>query len=202
MKKVENIKDFCRNILSYVGAGYSDYKINVIPEKKAADALKVSRIQKKIIEKYDTDLTKDQRYYKKSKGYANYGSIYFKNKIYLFRTSGERVETENFQEVPDQLTLEISEYLTLILFRDERGKFTFKMSKGTFRKIKEKIRIALIKKDGRSFHFEINKLRGLPTYRGIELQKNQLKKWIKKEQKKYKTNFNVGSMSMWKPKRV
>jgi hypothetical protein len=112
--------------------------------------------------------------------------------IYIFRSSGKIENYEaGFIEHNNQIDFKISEYIELILFEDERKKLTFRLSKSFLRSKKEKIKIAIINKNGSDFHNEIKKLRGLPTYRGIQIQRVGIKKYINKLQKQYKTYFKM-----------
>jgi len=192
MKKIKDIKDFCKCVLSAVGSGYIYYKVNKIPTDKAKDILKLERILKKIDENYNTDKNKDWRYRNKRNGFANYQAFYYLENIYIFRTSGKYENKENgFLLHKDKIEFQLSEHLGLTLFRDERNKLTFKLSKTFLRAKKERLKIAIINKNGRAFHNEIKLLGGFPPYRGIQIQKVNLKKYINKLQKNKKFQFSL-----------
>jgi hypothetical protein len=193
MKKIKNIDEFCRIVLSCVGTGYNAYKINKIPSKKAQNNLKLCHILNKVKNQYRTDLNKDARYRNKKEGKANYIGFYYLENIYIFRTSGIRLENQdnNFITHNDKINFKLSENLELDLFRDERGKLTFKLGKTTFKAKKEKIKMAINNQDGRTFHTEIKKLGGFPKYRGIQLQKKELIKFINRLQKRRKVKYTL-----------
>jgi len=193
MRKIKDIKEFCQYALASVGAGYVYYKINTIPEYKAKDPIKLERILAKVDAVYNTNRNKDWRYRNKKEGKANYTGFYYLGKIYLFKTNGTRLDSEEngFEAHGDNLELKLSDHLGLILFRDERKKLTFRLSKTYYRAKKEKLKMAVYKNDGKSFHYELKMLKGFPTYRGIQIQRVAMKKYIRDLQKKYRTHFKV-----------
>ncbi len=193
MKKIKDLNEFCRSVLSCVGTGYIYYTINRIPSKKVQNSLKLSHILNKVKTKYKTDLNKDARYRNKRNGNANYKAFYYLGNIYIFKTAGQRVEKEEngFIAHNDKIHFKISENLGMDLFRDERGKLTFRIGKTTYRAKKEKIKIAINSGNGKEFHFEIKSLGGFPKYRGIQMQKKELVKYINRLQKNRKKKFNL-----------
>ncbi len=193
MTRVKNLDEFCRIVLSCVGTGYNSYRINKIPSKKAQNSLKLSKILDKVEKLYNTNLNKDARYRNKKKGNANYRGFYFLENIYIFRTSGIQIENQEngFKPHNDKISFELSENLDLDLFRDERNKLTFKLGKITYIAKKEKIKMAINNQDGKSFHTEIKKLGGFPKYRGIQMQKKDLVKFINQLQKRRRLKFTL-----------
>jgi len=193
MRKIKDIKEFCRYVLSAVGSGYKYYKVNEIPKSKYEDPIKLERILLKVDAIYKTEMNKDWRYRNKLEGNANYQGFYYLGKIYLFRTNGIRLaeEEKGFKSHFDKIDLELSENLGLILFRDERNKLTFRLSKKYYKAKKEKLKYAIRNNDGKSFHYELKMLKGFPTYRGIQLQRIDIKKYINRLQKQQKFKFNV-----------
>jgi len=193
MTKVKDLNEFCKIVLSCIGTGYNAYKINKIPRNKAQNSLKLSHILDKVEKLYNTNLNKDARYRNKKKGNANYRGFYFLENIYIFRTSGHQIENQEngFKQHNDKITFEISENLHLDLFRDERNKLTFKLGKITYIAKKEKIKMAINNQNGQSFHNEIKLLGGFPTYRGIQMQKKELVKFINRLQKRRRVKFSL-----------
>ncbi len=193
MEKVKDLEQFCRIVLSCVGTGYNSYRINRIPSKKAQNSLKLSHILNKVENQYKSHLNKDARYRNKKQGYANYRAFYFMENIYIFRTSGIQIENQEngFKAHNDKINFKISDSLDLDLFRDERGKLTFKLGRTTYRAKKEKIKMAINNQDGKTFHTEIKKLGGFPRYRGIQIQKRDLVFFINRLQKNRRVKFNL-----------
>ena len=193
MEKVKDLNQFCRIVLSCVGTGYNSYRINKIPSKKAQNSLKLSHILNKVENQYNTNLNKDARYRNKKEGNANYKSFYYLENIYIFRTSGRQIENQEngFIHHNDKINFKLSENLELDLFRDEREKLTFKLGKTTLKAKKEILKIAILAKDGRTFHNEIKKLGGFPRYRGIQVQKVEIIKYINTLQKRRKKKFSL-----------
>jgi hypothetical protein len=193
MTKVKNLEEFCRIVLSCVGTGYSAYKINRIPSKKAQNSLKLSKILDKVEKLYNTNLNKDGRYRNKKQGNANYRGFYFLENIYIFRTAGKQIANQEngFIQHNDKINFKLTENLELDLFRDERKRLTFKLGKTTYLAKKEKIKMAINNQDGRIFHNEIKLLGGFPRYRGIQLQKKELVKFINKLQKSRRVKYTL-----------
>lgn len=192
MRKIKDIKEFCRFALSAVGSGYIYYTVNKVPKVKADNTLKLNAILAKVDDKYNTDKSKDWRYRNKRNGNANYQAFYYLENIYIFKTNGNYENQENgFKLHNDKIEFQLSEHLGLTLFRDERNKLTFKLSKTFLRAKKERLKIAILNHNGRTFHNEIKMLRGFPLYRGIQIQKVGLKKYVLKLQKKKKVKFSL-----------
>lgn len=177
MKKCKTLKEFIRNSILCISSGYTKYKIVEIPKKKIH---KKEKILAKIEREYRTDLTRSQRLYAKSKGFANIKAIQFKEVVLICYTSGEiRQEIDlgkgwvDFNE-KSLLRANISDYLSIDIFKDERKKITAKISNDIFKATKLEIKECFKTRNGFRFHNIFKKIHGLPNYRGFQLQKKDL----------------------------
>ena len=188
MKKSETLNDFVLNVIKYLGSGYKYYKVVKIPRKKLH---KTHRILEKIGNKYQTNLTRGKRQYRRKKNIANYSAINFRDTIVILRTSGEHTDKEKEFKTFKNLTVEISEHLTLIFFKNEHNRFTVRLDRLTFRRFKEDFYIAIKNGNGRNY----NKLKkmwlNLPRYKGIGNQGSELHSFIKNKLKEFKRDWRA-----------
>ncbi len=182
MNKAENLKELCQGCLRYLGNGYLYYKISHIPNKKAA---KTSQILLKVSKHYQTDLSSGKRQYRRKKNIANYQLISFGTTIIIFRTSGKNEDDPGeFKEFGKKgIELKVSNSLKLILFKDEREKLTFRLSKENYLFFSGELQKAHEKRNGKKFHTLKSMFNHLPFYVGIGKQKRSLNILIKKLQK-------------------
>jgi len=180
--KSDNLKTFLGATISYLGHGYIYYKIVSIPQKKIE---KKAQILKKIEKNYQTKKTRSQRAYAKKKGKANFGAVCYNNTIIILHTKG--VISENidygkgwyqFNE-KSKIELNVSDYTSIIIFKDERKKITARLSKETLEDFKNRINEALKKKDKKALYAILSSFRGYPLFRGIVMQKKSLKAWLR-----------------------
>lgn len=195
MKKAENLKEFIRYIIAFVGTGYTNYKLVEIPPKKSS---KKEIIIRKIADSYQTNLTRSQRAYAKSKGKANFNGVAFNNMLFICFTNGaisQEIDLGNsighFEE-KNSISIRLSDYTTINIFIDERKKITAKMSKETFRDIKNQLQDAFKKKNGYLFHSILKKVSGFPNYRGFQLQKRDLVFYCNEQKKEHGVKWNIG----------
>lgn len=182
MQKAETLKELCQGCLRYVGNGYIYYKISHIPNKKA---LKTAQILLRVSQHYKTDLSSGKRQYRRKQNLANYQLIHFRSMIIIFRTSGNNADDPGeFKEFGKKgIELKISKDLKLILFRDERQKLTFRLSKENYSFFSGELQKAHEKRNGQKFHILKMMFNNLPFYVGIGKQKRSLNELIKKLQK-------------------
>jgi len=180
--KSDNLKTFLGATISYLGHGYTSYKIVSIPEKKIN---KKSMILKKIEKNYQTKKTRSQRAYAKKKNRANFGAVNYNNLVIILHTKGE-ISPEidygkgwyQFNE-KSKIELNLSDYTSIIIFRDERKKITARLSKIVLEDVKNRINAALRKRDKKALHSILSSFRGYPLFRGIIMQKKALKEWLR-----------------------
>ena len=182
MIKSDNLKTFLGATISYLGHGYIYYKIVSIPQKKIN---KKAQILKKIKKNYQTKKTRSQRAYAKKKGKANFGAVNYNNLVIILHTKGE-ISPEidygkgwlEFKE-KSKIELNLSDYTSIIIFRDERKKITARLSKIVLEDVKNRINEALRKRDKKALYAVLNAFKGYPLFRGIVMQKKALKSWLR-----------------------
>ncbi len=185
MKRAETLKEFTHLLISYVGTGYYYYKITYIPNKKAH---KTPQILQKVSEHYQTNLSPGKRQYKRKKGLANYAAVNYRDMLVVLHTNGEHQDKPNeFKQLTRKgIELKLSKFLTLILFKDERDKWTFRLGKDTFQFFVGEIEIVLKNSNRKRFHILRSMFNNLPFYMGIGKQKREINKMIKAKQ-----SFNI-----------
>ena len=191
MKRAETLKQFTHLLIAYVGTGYCYYKITYIPNSKAH---KTPQILQKVSEHYQTNLSQGKRQYKRKQGKANYAAVNYRDMIIVLHTSGENIDSPNeFKELTKKgIELELSKFLTLILFKDEREKWTYRLGKSSFQFFIGEIEIAFNNADGRKFNTLKSMFNHLPPYMGIGNQKREINKKIRGFQKVYSERRNGG----------
>jgi hypothetical protein len=189
MLEFKELSPFFKALINYIGNGYTYYQVSYIPQKKAH---KKAHILAKLSKKYNTQLTKWQRQYRKRKGLANYQVFNLKSVVVVLKTPGEDETGENWQKFPI-LPVNFG-VLELEIIKDERDKITVKISKNLLKEIKANIREAFKKRDGRKFHYEMKKLYNLHKslkYRGIMLQISDILREIQELKKKHTIKWEV-----------
>jgi len=192
----DNLKTFLGATVSFLGHGYTKYKVVYIPEKKIN---KKAQILKKIEKSYGTNKTRSKRAYAKKKGKANFGAVNYNNLVIIMHTKGE-ISPEidygkgwlEFKE-KTKIELKLSDYTGFIIFRDERNKITVRLNKETLEDFKNRINEALKTRNKKAFYSILNAFRGFPLFRGIVMQKKVLKRWliIKLKAQEYKDFIKV-----------
>lgn len=187
----DDLDAFFRSLMRYIGNGYTDAQISVIPHKKVH---KIKHIDVKLRERYKSDLTSGKRQYRRKKGLANYAVLRFRDKLYIVLKSPGKDELDERWKSIYKTPLQLGDILRLEIIKDERGKNTVKIEKNLLKEIRSSIFLAIEKRDGRRFHNELNKLYNLHKvlkYRGIAMQLSSLLRDIKIAQKKHGTSWNV-----------
>ena len=194
MKRTDTLKEFLRHSVALIGAGYTNILITKIPEHK--EYVKET-IYFKITRSYNTNTTRSQRYYAKKKGYANFQAVTFRNFILILHTKGKIAEDTHKGngfidfEKKNRITIPLTKYLIVDIFRDERKKLTVKLNTETYRNFKNEFDLAYKTRSGFSFHNIIKKLSNLPPYRGIQLQKIEMVKYLRQRHKDYGVKWTI-----------
>ena len=187
MKRVTTLNDFVQNIIKYLGSGYKYYKVVKIPRKKQH---KIAEICTKIQNSYETNLSRGKRQYKRKLNKANYGAVNYRDIIIILRTAGEHNDKENeFKQFVKNLTVEISEHLTLVFFRNEHKRITVKLDKQTYKRFREDFYIAIKNNNGRNYNKLKAMWRNLPRFKGIGVQGSQLHKYIATKLQEFERNW-------------
>ena len=167
MKITKTLKEFTRQIITCAGSGYKYSKIVKIPPHKSH---RIAQISKKIAEEYKTDLSRGKKQYRRTQGFSNYQAINYKDLIVIFKTAGtDENKAGEFLEY-ERLILEVSEHISIILHKDERNKYTIRLTRGTYRTFREDFKRAIQKKDAKQYYYLKEKFHNLPKYKGIGKQ--------------------------------
>ena len=187
MKQAKTLKEFTKEVIKYLGSGYKYAKIAYIPSKKRHIS---HEIAKKVSNHYQTALSRGKRQYRRKKQIANYGAVMFQDRvIVILRTAGKHNdESGEFREV-HKLEVQLSEWIGLIFFKSELNRWTVRVSRETYRRIKLDLQLAIKNGNGRNYHKLLAMWRGLPWWKGIGRQSSELHRFIKEELKKYKRNW-------------
>ena len=194
MIKADNLKTFIGGVISYLGHGYTSYKVLYVPEKKLH---KLNTIHNKIDKAYKAYMTRSQRAYAKKKGFANFGAVSYRNIVVILHTKGKisnEIDLGNGWEAFSKkkpVKIDISSYLDIVIFIDERGKITARLGKETLQDYKNELKEAFKTKNGYRFHKTIKRFQGLPLYRGILKQKKDTLQWVHTQQKNFGTKWYI-----------
>jgi predicted site-specific integrase-resolvase len=191
MLRTKNLKEFCNMTINLLNFGYKDILVVKIPISKYKNENKRQAIYSKVSRNYQSFNTKNQVYYNKKNGYANFKVIVYLNIIIIMKSKGlikDEIDIGNgFIPFCNKEPLEviISDYLGVIFFVDERKKVNVRLNKTTTQSFKINITHAIVKNEGREFHNIINKFKGLPLFRGIINQKRELRKYVVAQMKSH-----------------
>jgi hypothetical protein len=181
MKRAKDLKSFCNYVTNYLGHGYTSVLIVNIPLKKEH---KKDLILQKIEKNYHTYMSRSQRAYAKSKGFANFGAVQFKNTVVIMHTNGsikQEIDYGNGFVSLNKFSANISDFLSVDFYKDERDKYTCKLSKEIYADIK----------NGTLYHLILKRLCGFPRFRGFQLQRARLKEFLRKNHKDYAVKWSI-----------
>ena len=182
-----------QKIIYLISKGYIYYSVGEIPLDKA---YKARSIDKKIISKYDMDLSKDQRARRKKKGIANFYYIRWKNQFVILHTKGKINESVEIDDVfynirehrkGDKFKITIGKELIVnIVLKNEKP--TVVLDKSTYRDIKTELDELVKTKQIKKLYKRFSMLNYIPAWSGIVKQKFLLQEEIYKSAKKYGLN--------------
>ena len=202
---IDKWQAFVQQIVYLVGRGYKEYCVVLYPAQKEH---KYKNIDEKLIKKYQCDLNKNQKYYRKQKGYANYVFLRYEGIAIILKTKGEIHSKTNEDDVfldvlRNPISIELSSNMCLeIKIAQERVKNEIGKDKKSGKKVilKEHISVYLSNKtyndvlytclellDDKRFKqmcTTFNNLNGLPAWAGIIEQRWRILNEIKMAAKK------------------
>jgi len=186
MKKAENLNQFSNFLIRLIGAGYTNIKISKIPSKKLS---KMAQICSKIENQYQTNLSRGKRQYKRIRGLRNYNAINYKDLIIILATNGSEPLDNGFKKFNGKLKIEISQYLSIVIHKDERNKLTIRLDRDTYRWFREEFKKAIEKGDGQKYYNlrakYLNLIKSL-KWKGFGKQSKELNKTINELKKRSK----------------
>ena len=112
-------------------------------------------------------------------------AISYKDMIIVLHTTGENIDKQGeFKTLTSKgIELVFSKFLTLILFKDERDKWTYRLGKSSYLFFMGELEVAFNSGNGKKFHTLKAMFNHLPYYMGIGKQKREINKRIKELQK-------------------
>lgn len=190
-----------QQIVYLTGKGYYYYFVGLIPEDKAS---KAKKIDKKIIDKYDIDLSKYQRNRRKQKKLANFYYLRWRNVFVVLHTDGdimddikEKMDDEFFdirvsQKGKNRLTIPISNVVSfnVVMHSNKAQKRTVTVvySNSTFKEFKEDLDEILKYRSLSKLKAYFDRLAYFPAWAGIIKQNKLLLEEVYKLAKKYGLN--------------
>ncbi len=188
MKQTQTLKDFTKQIIHYLGSGYTHAKVVKIPPKKRH---KSYYITKKVSEYYGTNISRGRRQQRRRKGLVNYAAVAFQDRLFvLLRTNGEHNNKPNEFIKVSRLKVELSKWIALIFFRNEEKRWTCRLAKETYRRFKEDFHLAIKNGNGYKYNQLCAMWKNLPHWRGIGRQTSELHKYIKEQKQLYSREWS------------
>lgn len=186
-----------QQLVFLIGKGYYKYHCGCIPEGKEYKAV---NIDKKIINKYNINLSKDQRYRRKKKKLSNFYYLRWQNQFFILQTDGVldvEIDDEFFdirikQKESDRLSVVVSENMkfNLSMRYKEKSKYgvTVSFSNETYKDLKAAIEESIKHKQIKKLENLFENLRGIPAWNGVIKQEYKLLEEVYKYAKKYNLN--------------
>lgn len=171
---VKSWQALMQQLVFLAGQGYTYYYVAYLPLHKKE---KFDSIDKKLIAKYQTNVSKYQRYRIKQKNQANFMYLRWEHIAVILHTNGNIPQIEgmdSFRSLRDgSMTIQLSKYLALSVVM-QNGKTTVRFSRESYRTLKAHIATYAKHKQKGKIIETIQKLNGVPAYKGVFEQKKQL----------------------------
>jgi len=170
---------FLKDIINLASHGYRYYCRVDIPERKAH---KVESVFKKLSQRYECGLSKDQKYRRKRQGLANYEIKQWSRYIIVLRTEGQELPRcgdiwHCFEEKPYDLF--VGPQLHLYVGKAKTGrKFTAYLARDTYRWLREILREDIMYNRDNELKKHLSWITNLPAFSGICHQIQQLQDYL------------------------
>lgn len=186
-----------QQLVYMVGRGYYWYHVGCIPAGKVDKALKIDA---KIIEKYNIDLSKDQRARRKKKKLSNFYYLRWQNIFVILHTDGiiDMEVDDNFYDIRvkqkefNRLHIAVSEAVgfNIVLQHKDSNKrnVTVTFSNATYKNLKAEIEDTIKNRQVKQLEHFFESLRNLPAWQGVIKQEYKLLEEVYKFAKKYGLN--------------
>lgn len=164
---IENGFAFLQQVHHLMNSGYTNYFIGFYPEVKRK---KFNQIDKKIVELYNCNFNKDKIYYRKKKGLCNAKFLRKDNMYVLLKTNGKEdidYENEYVSVFEKPFVFEISKDLSVEIHKNSKGKLSVRLERNCYKKIKERLKSHLSKRNFDKATTEFNNLNGIPAWGGM-----------------------------------
>lgn len=162
---------FIQQVVYQISRGYYWYCLVAYPETKQD---RWPRIDKKLIEKYSADLSKDQRYRRKAKGVANFMFLRWGHFAVILHTQGigQVSDRDHFDDIRKK-PLEVRLNLGYRIHFGSNG-VTVHFDRESYQGVKEILADAVRLHNPRLLKLEFDRLNGIPCWSGVVEQKRQL----------------------------
>ena len=195
---VEDWVEFTKQALNYMGHGYELYCPILIPGSKES---RVSGIDRKLIDKYDTERGKDARYRAKKAGRANYAYIRHGLNALVLRTKGEEIipdDPDRFYDMRSRpYSFTVGSWVSIRIGPARTGKkYTAYLTKEAYRNIKAVLRENIEHRRLDVFDKYYYRLESLPAFSGILSQMGELYRFCREEIKKTKQKHTIGRLRL------
>lgn len=185
---------FLQQIVAQLSFGYEYYHLVTYPEKKKD---KWTKIDEKLIKKYQTKKSRFQRSRLKSKGISNFYFIRWQNTAIILHSKGEIPDEINYDDAfldinKTPLLLKISERITFKVQKNpsNRNKLSAFLERNSYLNIKHTLYDIARKKNKHAVIKQFKKINGLPNYAGIHQQKTNLRDALIKHCQKHDVKIN------------
>lgn len=190
--EVDKFQGLIQQILSLTTRGYTRIHVTYYPRNKKD---KWQQIDTKIYRRYQANITRGQIDYRRKKGYKVYKFFRWENVMIIMSTAGndfpEIEEDDNFLDLKTgQQKVKIGEHLTFIIYVDERKKITARVGKNTLDYWSQNIQYHAQLKHKKALQQEIYKINLIPPWRGVHLQKKEIRKFIISEIKRNGVHYS------------
>jgi len=203
--EVDSWQGLLQQMVNYVSQGYTKYCAVEYPEHKRE---KFPAIDRKLIEKYRADSSKDQRSRLKKKGIANFVFLRWDRYAWILQSPGrirdDILYDDILRSLPERpLEVRVSPEMSLLVGRyGKGGGISVKMTPETYREIKAGLReVAATGDRGRCIR-EFDRLNGLPSWHGIIEQKVKLADYLVKQARSHQVKLSKKDLRIYTRRKV
>jgi len=191
--EVDSWQGVLQLLVNYTSLGYTKYSEVEYPERKRD---RFSAIDRKIIEKYHADSSKDQRSRWKKKGYANFVFFRWDRYAWILQSPGKVRDDIVYDDIFHSFTsrpivVRAGQETRLVVGHFGRnGGVSVKMATETYRNVKAGLMEVACTGDRSRCVREFDKLNGLPAWHGIVQQKVRLAEYLVKQARKHQVKLS------------
>jgi len=191
--EVDSWQGLLQLLVNYTSLGYTKYCEVEYPERKRD---RFSAIDRKIIEKYHAESSKDQRSRLKKKGYANFVFFRWDRYAWILQSPGVVRDDIVYDDIFHSFTrrpivVRAGQETHLVVGRFGRnGGVSVKMATETYRNVKAGLMEVACTGDRSRCVREFDKLNGLPAWHGIVEQKVRLAEYLVKQARKHQVRLS------------
>jgi hypothetical protein len=186
---------FAQQVINYASNGYYYHNFYFLKEKRQNS---LPGIDLKMVTQFRTNMTKDQRYYWKKKGYANYAYLRLGLMIAVLKTEGKgaladneddsdikkRTKYKDFRQEPIVFHPKDGTLSLKIGFYD--GQFSLYLTDASYEMIRRKcVDLLTNKRNVPAMLYTFKALNNIPAYSGVFKQKRRLMHFLLKLAKKH-----------------